>query len=114
LVDYLGRVSGEASRSGFPYPFGASGNYATLLGFVSFGFLVLLFSFFVSHLLHYSCVKVGIFFGGQACLLGFLDLGRGELRNTLGGARGSGVFLGCLLLGCFPVFFSHGSSDSSA
>jgi hypothetical protein len=39
-----------------------SGNYATLLGFVFFCFLVGLFSFFIFHLLHYSCVKVVCFF----------------------------------------------------
>jgi hypothetical protein len=118
LGDYLGRVSGEASRSGFPYSFGASGNYATLSGSVSFGFLVLLFSFFVSHLLHYSCVNVVLFLWGRSFIFWVLDLGRGELRNK-GAGQGAGragvwCFWGCLLLGWFPVFFSHGSNDSSA
>lgn len=114
LVRLSAGLSGEASRSGFPYPFGASGNYATLSGFVSFGFLVLLFSFFVSHLLHYSCVKVGIFFGGEAALLAFLDLGRGELRNKGQGrgqgARGSGAFGGACFWGGFLYSFLMGQA----
>jgi hypothetical protein len=71
---------------GFPYPsrLRASrlwGNYATLSGFVSFGFLVLLFSFFVFHLLHYSRINLAFFLVGEAALLAFLDQGRGYLRN---------------------------------
>ena len=63
LADYL---RGLFVR-GFPYPSGlrasgALGNYATLSGLVSFGFLVLLVLFFVSHLLRFLCVKVGLFF----------------------------------------------------
>ena len=59
LGDYLQ----GAIRSGLPVSFEASGfealgNYATLSGFVSFGFLVLLFSFSVSHLLHYSRINL--------------------------------------------------------
>jgi hypothetical protein len=109
----VGRLSAGAIRSGLPVSFEASGfgllvlwgNYATLSGSVSFGFLVLLFSFFVSHLLHYSCVKVCIFFGGEAAPLGFLDLGRGELRNKGQGrgqgARVSGAFGGACFWGGF-------------
>jgi hypothetical protein len=99
LVRLSAGLSGEASRSGFPYPFGASGNYATLSGFVSFGFLVLWFSFFVSHLLHYLCVKVGAFLSGNLASFFFLDLGRGDLRNTFEGGARVWCFLGVLAFG---------------
>jgi hypothetical protein len=51
-------VSFEASGFGLLVLWG---NYATLSGFSLFLFLVLLFSFFLFHLLRFLCVKVVLF-----------------------------------------------------
>ena len=108
----LVRLSAGAIRSGLPASFGlrasgAFGNYATLSGLVSFGFLVLLVLFFVSHLLHYSCVNVGLFSRGEALRRRFWICEGDELRNTFEGGARVWCFLGVLAFGVLScILFS--------
>jgi hypothetical protein len=82
---------------------GVRGNYATLSGFICFGFLCFCFLFLLSVLLHYLCVKVSSFFKGRSFGIWLLDLAGGELRNK--GARLAGGLGACLFAS--RVAFCH-------